>query len=427
MHSNGPYSRKAPNLYFFYYFPTGLDVRSRRTPVITYFLAAMCVIIFVLYKYGPVGRVWNLSNLVFLPAAPILPTSLSYVFLHMGWFHLIGNMVYLVIFGRALEDRFGPGRFFAIFALTAMAGAWVHAWLVGWLAPRFLVYGVIGASGATSGLLGAFMVRLYYARIEVAYWVFMPLQAVNKAGRRFIPAVIAVVCWFAYQGAYAAVQYGMDSAGVAYGVHIGGFGAGVVLALLFGSLPAARAEKHLAYARRAFARSEFFAARAEYLEYLERRPDDARVHTETARASLCSGEVGLARSHYSEAVSGHLDTGDRGEAEEVLSEAMRSIEGFTLGEKLHLDLAFGMERSMKFSLSLAAYENFTMRYPFSLDAPFILLRMAGIHERRLDRPDRAVGCYEKIVKYYPDDSWADFADSEIWRLGRREVRGGEKS
>jgi tetratricopeptide (TPR) repeat protein len=303
----------------------------------------------------------------------------------------------------------------------------VHAWLVAWLAPRFLVYGVIGASGATSGLLGAFMVRLYYARIEIAYWVFMPLQAVNRAGRRFIPAVIAVVCWFAYQGAYAAVQYGMDSAGVAYGVHVGGFGAGVVLALLFGSLPAARAEKRLACARRAFARSEFFAAQADYLEYLERRPDDARVHAETARACLCGGEGGLATFHYSEAVSRLVAAGERGEAEEVLAAAMRSIEGFTLGERLHLDLAFGMERSMKFGLSLTAYENFTLRYPFSPDTPFILLRMAGIHERRLDRPDRAVECYEKIVKYYPDDCWVDYADNEIWRLGQREAHGGEKS
>ena len=414
-------------MYFFYYFPVGLDVRSRRTPVITYFLVSMCVILFILYKYGPVGQVWNLSNLVFLPAAPLLTSSLSYVFLHTGWLHLIGNMVYLVIFGRALEDRYGPGRFFAIFALTAVAGAWVHAWLVAWFAPRFLVYGVIGASGATSGLLGAFMVRLYYARIEVAYWVFMPLQAVNRAGRRFIPAVIAVVSWFAYQGAYAAIQYGMDSAGVAYGVHVGGFGAGVVLALLFGSLPAARAESRLATARRAFSRAEFFAAQAEYLEYLERRPDDARVHAETARACLCGEDAGLARFHYSEAVSRLVDEGERGEAEEVLSQAMRSIKDFTLDEKLHLDLAYGMERSMKFGLSLTAYENFVLRYPFSPDTPFILLRMAGIHERRMDRPERAMECYAKIVKYYPDDCWADYADNEVWRLGRREMPVGEKS
>jgi len=412
-------------LYFFYYFPTGLDVRSRRTPVITYFLASMCVILFILYRYGPVCGAWNLSNLIFLPAAPVLPASLAYVFLHTGWLHLAGNMVYLLIFGSALEDRYGPARFFAIFALSAIAGAWVHAWLVAWLAPRFLVYGVIGASGATSGLLGAFMIRLYYARIEVAYWVFMPLQAVNRAGRRHIPAVIAVACWFAYQGAYASVQYGMDSAGVAYGVHVGGFAAGVLLALLFGSLPAARAEKRLVSARRAFSRSQFFAAQAEYLEYLERRPGDAHVHAETARACMCGGEKGLAGKHYSDAVSGLISTGERGDAEEVLSEAMRAIDGFTLGERLHLDLAYGLERSMKYGPALAAYENFVARYPFSADTPFILLRMAGIHERRMDRSGRAVECYEKLVKYYPEDSWAEYAEGEIWRLGRG--RASEKS
>jgi membrane associated rhomboid family serine protease len=395
--------------------------------MITYFIAVMCVILFILYRYGPVGRVWNLSNLIFLPSAPMLLASLSYVFLHTGWLHLIGNMVYLVIFGRALEDRYGPGRFFAIFALTAVAGAWVHAWLVASFAPRFLGYGVIGASGATSGLLGAFMVRLYFARIEVAYWVFMPLQAVNRAGRRFIPAVIAVICWFVYQGAYAAVQYGMDSAGVAYGVHIGGFGAGVLLALIFGSLPDARAEKRLARARRAFSRSQFFAAQADYLEYLERKPGDGPVQAEAARACLCGGEAGLARSHYSEAVSILIGTQERGKAEGIFSEAMRSIKGFTLEEKLHLNLAFGMERAMKFRQALAAYENFTIRYPFSQDTPFVLLRMAGMHERRFGRPEKAVECYEKIVRQYPEDSWAEFADGEVWRLGQSGAGSGEKS
>jgi tetratricopeptide (TPR) repeat protein len=231
--------------------------------------------------------------------------------------------------------------------------------------------------------------------------------------------VIGVVSWFAYQGAYAAIQYGMDSAGVAYGVHLGGFAAGIVLALLFGSLPEARAEKRLASARRAFSKSEFFAAQAEFFEYLERRPGDADVHAETARACLCGGEEGLAKFHYSEAVSGFLGVGERGEAEEVLAEAMRSLKGFTLRERLHLDLAYGMERSMKFDLTLKAYENFALRYPFSPDTPFILLRMAGIHERRMECPERAVECYERIVKYYPEDSWAEYADGEIWRLGRR--------
>ena len=122
-----------------------------------------------------------------------------------------------------------------------------------------------------------------------------------------------------------------------------------------------------------------------------------------------------------------MEAGRRGEAEDVLVEAMRSIEGFTLEERLHLDLAFGLERSMKFASALVAYGNFIRRYPFSADTPFILLRMAGIEERRMDRPERAVECYGRIVKYYPEDSWADFAEGEMWRLERRPVAAGEKS
>jgi tetratricopeptide (TPR) repeat protein len=246
----------------------------------------------------------------------------------------------------------------------------------------------------------------------------MPLQAVNRAGKRFIPSVIGVMSWFAYQGAYAAIQYGMDNAGVAYGVHVGGFAAGALLALFFGSAGEARAEKRLARARRAFSKSEFFASQADYLDYLEKRPDDAEIHAETARTCICNGEKGLARSHYSEAVARTVEGGERGKAEDILSEAMRTIKGFTLDERLHLNLAFGMERSMKYSLSLTAYGNFVSRHPGSSDTPFILLRMAGIHENRMDDPEKALECYERLVREYPEDSWADFAEREIMRLSR---------
>ncbi|HSG29238.1 MAG TPA: rhomboid family intramembrane serine protease, partial [Candidatus Krumholzibacterium sp.] len=92
-------------MYFFYYFPVGLDLKVRRTPVITLFLSVMCVITFIIYRYGPIGLRYGLGNLVFLPFHPLPATAFSHVFLHAGYMHLAGNLVYLVLFGRALEDR----------------------------------------------------------------------------------------------------------------------------------------------------------------------------------------------------------------------------------------------------------------------------------------------------------------------------------
>jgi len=405
-------------LYFFYYFPVGLDAGHRRTPLITRFLVLMCVVMFIAYRYGPANHIWNPANLMFLPTRPLLPTALTHVFLHNGWVHLVGNMVYLLIFGRALEDRLGPGKFFAVFAASAVGGAWIHTALVGLFAPEYAVYGVIGASGATSGLLGAFMVRLYFTRIRVAYWVFMPLQGVNRAGRKLVPAFIAVLCWFVYQGVYATMQLGSGGAGVAYSVHTGGFVAGILVAVLVGSVPAARAEKRLARARRKMEKADFFGAQADLLEYLEMRPSDADVHCETARAFLAGGRAGEAGSHLREAVRLFMERGMRGEAEDAAVFAMRAVPGFTLSETDHLDLAFGMERSMKFSGAVEAYENFRARYPRSPEIPFVLLRIAVLRERRFGQLRAALECYEEVAGGIPGDGWSDFACSEAERLRR---------
>lgn len=411
-------------MYFFYYFPTGLDVRRRRHATITWFLAGLCVILYVLARYAPSSAVWRLGNLIFFPSEPMLATSLSHAFLHVSWWHVIGNVVYLVIFGRALEDRFGPGRFFAVFALSAMAGAWTHVLLARLFAPAALGYGIVGASGATSGLLGAFLVRFFFARISVAYWVFMPLQGVNKAGTHYVPALLAVATWFIYQGVYALLQFGSAGVGVAYSVHVGGFAAGVLLALLFGAAPRARAERLLAGALRATAKADFMAAQAQLLEYLELRPGDWFARTLAARAFLSTGQRSTAQAQFASAVTELLRVGRRGEAEDVMAEAMRTVPGFTLSERAQIDMACGLERSMKFRASLDAYRNFAARYPRSGETPFVLLRAASLLERRFDRPGKAMECYEILVERYPEDCWADYAKGEMERLRWRSPDGG---
>jgi tetratricopeptide (TPR) repeat protein len=216
----------------------------------------------------------------------------------------------------------------------------------------------------------------------------------------------------------AVLQYGMGGMQVAYGVHIGGFAIGMALAFLFGAAGAARAERHLVRARRHYEEANWFAAQCEYINYLEYRPDDAAVHTETARVYRCSSDQGRVRYHYLQAVGICMQKGERGEAEEILTEAMRAVPDFALPEKLHLDLACGMERSLKFIGAMKAYRNYVGRYPHSVEAPFVLLRIAGMLERRFKRYDEALACYTVIVDDYPQACWVDFAQYEMARLGR---------
>jgi membrane associated rhomboid family serine protease len=403
-------------VYFFYYVPVGLDIRIRHRTAITYFIAAICVILFFIYRYRPAGPHWNLLNLAFLPAAPSFWTSLTHAFLHTGYFHITGNIVYLVLFGRALEDRLGTFRFFLVFALSAVAGVYTHLFFVKQLAPDYLGFYVVGASGATSGLLGAFLVRFYYSRIKVAYWIFLPLQATNRAGKTYVPVICAILLWLLLQSVQAILQFGTGAIHVAYSVHIGGFAAGTLLAILFRAHGEARAEKHLVRARNYFQKANWFASQAEYINYLAARPDDAHVHVEAAQVFRCSGDVGKVNYHYLEAIKHLMNRYERGEAEDVFSEAMRAVPGFILPGTLHLDLAYGMERTLKFRSAARAYRNFIERYRSSCETPFVLLRMAGMLEKRFQRPVEALYCYDRLVKEHPDDRWVDYARYEIDRL-----------
>jgi membrane associated rhomboid family serine protease len=403
-------------LYFFYYIPVGLDVALRRRPIITYLISAVCVILFVIYKYRPWGSWWDLSLLTFQPIAPSLATSITHAYLHGSYFHLIGNLVYLVLFGRAVEDRFGSFKFYMIFTFSAMAGAFTHMVMTAMFTPQYLQYGLIGASGATSGILGAYLVRLYFSRVTIAYWVFMPLQGVNRAGKTYLPVICAILLWFVLQAVRTVMQYGGGGMRVAYGVHIGGFAAGIALAALFGAAAQARAENHLVKARRYFEKADWFGAQAEYIDYLALNEQDARAHTELARAYLCGSDKMQARPSFARAVELLMAQGDRDGAEEVLAEAMRHIPAFVLPETLQLNLACGFERTLKFHDAMEAYERFVWRYPQSADAPFVLLRMAALLERRLEKPVEALACYRRLVDEYAGDRWVELAANEVARL-----------
>ncbi len=376
----------------------------------------MSVVTFLAYRYLPFQYSWRLTALIFYPLAPSLATSFTHIFMHAGYIHLIGNIVYLYVFGRAIEDRFGPARFFIIFSISAVVGVYFHAIMTALISPEYLGMGIVGASGATSGLLGAFIARFYFSRIRVAYWIFMPLQGINKAGRSLVPGWMAVAFWILFQSVYSVIQFGVEGMQVAYSVHIGGFVTGYLIALGFGARRGARYESMLAKARGHFQKSEWFAAQGEYINYLDERPDDAGVYAETARAFMCTMDTGQAKYYYKAGISTHLHQSDRGSAEKVFVEAMRSIPGFTLQKCDHLDLAFGLERSLKYHTAMIAYDNFRTRYPLSEEVPFILLRMAGINERRFGRYSDAYSCYTRLVEDHPEDSWSDFARSEIDRL-----------
>ena len=157
-------------------------------------------------------------ELVMVPAWLTLVTSM---FLHGGWMHLIGNMLYLWIFGNNIEDSMGHGRFVAFYVVCGLAAAFAHA-----MQDPGSTVPMIGASGAISGVLGAYLVLYPRARVMVLVFLWIYVRIFH------LPAMAVLGFWFALQFLNAAVAES-GGGGVAWWAHVGGFVAGMALIAVF--------------------------------------------------------------------------------------------------------------------------------------------------------------------------------------------------
>lgn len=160
-----------------------------------------------------------------LAASPLSPhvwlTVLTSMFMHAGWIHIGGNMLYFAIFANNIEDRVGPWRFLAFYLVCGVVAALAQA-----VGSGFASTVMVGASGAIAGVLGAYLLLFPRARVLTAIWVFIFIELAR------IPAWVLIVVWFVLQLASGLVAVGpaaTASSGVAYFAHVGGFLSGLAL------------------------------------------------------------------------------------------------------------------------------------------------------------------------------------------------------
>ena len=204
--------------------PIGDDNTGRKiAPIVTYLLIFLNLIFFFLELNGGNAFVekWAFIPSRFLdnPSADF-PTLFTSMFMHAGWMHLLGNMLYLWIFGDNVEDRFGHVKFVIFYLLCGIVALFAQLAFN----PESSIPNV-GASGAISGVLGAYLVLFPKGRIRVLM------------GRGVIhaPALIVIGLWIILQlfSGIGSLQNTGQQGGVAYMAHIGGFVAGLIFAFLF--------------------------------------------------------------------------------------------------------------------------------------------------------------------------------------------------
>lgn len=212
------------------------SIPSRNRPWATLLLILVNVLAFVyelvltrdellrfVYQYGMVpATLWTPEGLLRLESLPSVVTAM---FLHGGWLHILGNMLFLWVFGDNVEDSMGSGRFLLFYLLVGTAANVAYAWT----APTSTVV-TLGASGAVAGVLGAYLLTYPRARVVTLVTLGFFVTMVE------VPAVFFLLYWFLLQLINGVATLGftsMGAGGVAWWAHVGGFMAGAILIPFF--------------------------------------------------------------------------------------------------------------------------------------------------------------------------------------------------
>ena len=199
-------------------------------PIVTYFLIGLCVLVFLIqlgsetystgqlfYSYGLIPSVLMGHNQ--LPediyVVPAYLTILTSMFMHGGFMHIIGNMLYMWIFADNIEDDLGPKKFVVFYILSGIGAAMTQV-----LIDTHSQIPMVGASGAIGGVLGAYLINHPKARVLV----LIPFGFFSQIIK--IRALYVLGFWFI-------LQFISQGGGVAYAAHIGGFLSGMILILFF--------------------------------------------------------------------------------------------------------------------------------------------------------------------------------------------------
>jgi len=206
------------------------DNPTSNKPIVTYFLISSCVLIFLIqlgsqsyktgqlfYSYGLIPSVLMGHNQLpaDLYAVPAYLTIITSMFMHGGFMHLIGNMLYMWIFADNIEDNLGPSKFLLFYLLAGIGAAMTQVF-----ADTQSQIPMVGASGAIGGVLGAYLINHPNARVLV----LIPFGFFSQLIK--IRALYVLGFWFI-------LQFISSGGGVAYAAHIGGFVSGMILILFF--------------------------------------------------------------------------------------------------------------------------------------------------------------------------------------------------
>jgi tetratricopeptide (TPR) repeat protein len=254
---------------------------------------------------------------------------------------------------------------------------------------------ILGASGAVAGVMGLFLVRLYFARLKFTAVTLMYFQGITRVNKIALPAFAAIILWFVLQAVY---QMASPVEGTAYISHLAGLSLGVALGFLMGLAAEGRLERRLIVGDRYAERGEWYAALGEYEGYLVTRPQDADVLIRVARVQRVTHQTSASMQRFREAIAARLRAGQVEEACDTFDEMKRLLGDVAIPSGHLLRIARCFEERGRPSDASRAYEAYGRHYPDAAGAATALLKCIDIERRVLNNPGRAQYVCQELLK-----------------------------
>lgn len=374
--------------------PIRTDRPRIRPAYFTIFVIAACIAVQVVASLLPEGRIIQSFGLWGDRPGDLIKW-LTHQFVHGDELHLVGNLLFLWVFGSVLEDALRPWGLALLYLGGGLLAAAAQV-TVGSLTGADMHVPMVGASGAIAAVMGLFMVRFYRTQLEIFLWFNCSF---------WIQAVWALAIWGGLQALQGVVAARSGDYSVAYWAHLGGFLTGLAVAPFVGGTTGARKEfitddpeTNVEYVRRCEK-----VARAE--KELAADPDNAFLMRRLAQLQRYAGEYDHATATYQRTIYRFARKGQLDLAVEVYLELLDINEAAVMPPDIQLQLAQQMEHA-RLLQSVRSYQLLAERHATRPEGEHALLRLAALYQGSLGQPQEAARCLETFLQRYPHSQWA---------------------
>jgi membrane associated rhomboid family serine protease len=281
--------------------PVGTNLKLKKIPLATVSLLIANFMVFMFLRFDYYGTYFWVKKYLFSVPGEQYPWQLvTSMFLHGDALHLLGNSLFLWVFGIFVEDKVGWKVYLFLYFLTGIAAGLVYGMMLGLFARENLFVGLLGASGAVSGIMGVYLYRCYYSKVKLLVSLWLPI-------RIQVPSFVIIGFWFLKDILGGIFSLSGAYSNVAFWAHVGGFLAGLGACKYLGYGAEARKEKMEFVAQ---TKTDQFTGYGDGVEackkLIENDPENPELHLKLARARGQWRGSKEGRQHYEKAIQIYL-------------------------------------------------------------------------------------------------------------------------